>query len=182
MASDIFANNFQFTTGIKNSSGMNSARAREIALSCSQFFRQCEQRLDIDPNISRFDCWKILADLVDARFATKSAAAGNGPETLCGIQFQFHTACEIYDHSVLTIPRNSCDCASIAHDPFGNEKTSSKLIVVTRGTHRRDQGFATNSNFERLFDREIVPQILKRTIFFSPDDSSRTDARGVFHH
>src|SRR5439155_1474138 len=124
---------------------------------------------------------KTLPNLIDARFATKSAAAGNRPETLGGVQFQLHTARQIDDHSIITVSRNSRDRASIMHDRFGNEETCSELFVVSRCAHRRSQTFAANSNFQRLFDREIVPQIFERAILSSPDDSSRTDAGHFFH-
>src|SRR2546430_6645618 len=52
---------------------------------------------------------------IDTRFATKSAAAGNCPETLGGVQFQLHAAREIDNHFIITISRNSRDSRSEEH-------------------------------------------------------------------
>jgi hypothetical protein len=67
------------------------------------------------------------------------------------------------------------------HNRFGNEKTSRQFVVVAGRAHRRGQSLAANANFERFLDREVIPQILERTVLSSPDDSSRTDARRFFH-
>jgi hypothetical protein len=123
----------------------------------------------------------MLPDLVDARFPTKSAAAGNRPETLCGVQFQRHAVGKINNHSVITVCRKLRDLIAIMHDRFGNEKTCSELFVVSRCAHRRCQSFVPNSNFERLFDRQIVPQIFERAVLLSADDSPGTDAGHFFH-
>src|SRR2546430_3915213 len=125
--------------------------------------------------------YTTLPNRIDTRFATKSAAAGNCPETLGGVQFQLHAAREIDNHFIITISRNSRDSASIMHDRFGNEETCSELFVVSRCAHRRGQSFAANSNFQRLFDRQIVPQMFERAVLSSPDDSSRTDGGHFFH-
>jgi hypothetical protein len=52
---------------------------------------------------------------------------------------------------------------------------------VAGRAHGRGQRFTANLNFERLFDRQIVPQIFERTVLLSPDDSPGTDARHFFH-
>src|SRR5713226_9067947 len=79
---DVFPRNFQSTIHLENSGGVNSAGAREIALSGSQFFWKRKHGFNIDPEFFRCYRREILADGVDACLSAKSAAAGNCPEAL----------------------------------------------------------------------------------------------------
>ena len=47
---------------------------------------------------------------------------------------------------------------------------------MARSTHRRRNRLPANTNLERLFDRQLVPEKLQRSIISSPDNLSRTDS------
>src|SRR6266480_5993633 len=181
MAADVLTNNFQFTVQIKNSRGMNSTGSREIALCLSQFFRERKQFGDLDSNISRSDSGKILPDRVDARLAAKPAAARNRSETLRGVQPDSYAPGKLDNHNVVDARGDFCNLLAVTNNRFGKQETSGELIIVSRCAHRGCHSFVADSNFERLFDRQLVAQILECAVFLSPDDLPRTDAVAFFH-
>ncbi len=154
-------NNFQFTIRVKNPRGVNSAGPREIALRLSQFFGKRKQCIDVDPNICRFDRGKILPDRVDARLPAKPATARDRPETLRCVQLEFCAGTQIDRDNILATGRDLRKFLTLANNCFGNQKPSGELIVVSRCAHCGGEGFAADSNFERLFDRQFVAQILE---------------------
>src|SRR4051812_34693997 len=81
VSADIFARNLQFAIHSENSGGMNAACAREIALCVAQCLRKRQQRVNIDPDMSRRYRRKILPDRVDVCFAAQATTAGDRSET-----------------------------------------------------------------------------------------------------
>src|SRR2546430_272708 len=124
MAADVLTNNFQFTVQVKNSRGMNSTGSREIALCLSQFFRERKQFGDLDSNISRSDCGKILPDRVDARLAAKPAAARNRSETLRGVQPDSYSPGKLDNHNVVDARGDFCNLLVVTNNRFGKQETS----------------------------------------------------------
>src|SRR5712692_9963058 len=85
VAPDVFARNFQFAVHAENSSGMNSAGAREIALRVSQFFWKRKKGFNINADFFRGNRREILSDGVDACLSAKTATAGNCSEAPRGV-------------------------------------------------------------------------------------------------
>jgi aspartate ammonia-lyase len=90
-------------------------------------------------------------------------------------QYEF---CNPHDHANASQSTNDAYPTSLH---VGMLLGNRELIVVSRCAHGRGQRFIANSNFQRLFDSEVVPQVFERAVLSSPDDSSRTDARHFFH-
>ncbi len=51
-----------------------------------------------------------------------------------------------------------------------------EFFVVTGRSHRGRQSFASDAEFKRFFNGQIVGQILQLAVAFSPDDFLRIDA------
>src|SRR6478752_10859968 len=86
VASDILARNHQFAVHAENSGGMNAACAREIALRVAQRLWKRQQRLNINPHISRSHRGKILPDRINACFAAQTTTARDRSETFRRMQ------------------------------------------------------------------------------------------------
>src|SRR5215472_17270405 len=161
MSTDVLSNNFQFSVHIENSRSVNSAGSSEIALRLSQFFWERKQCVHVDPNICRFDRGKILPYRIDACLPADSATARNRAETSPFVQLDFRTRDKIDADNVVEASRDFGDLSALTNNRFGNQKTGGKLIVMPRRAHGCGQSFAANSNFQRLFDRQLVAQILE---------------------
>src|SRR3982751_4162719 len=96
MAPDILASNFQFAVNSENSSGMNAACPREIALRLAQCLGKRQQRFHIDADVSRSYRSEVLPDRIDVCLAAKPTTTGDRSETFRRIQFQFDAGCELY--------------------------------------------------------------------------------------
>jgi hypothetical protein len=111
-----------------------------------------------------------LPDRVDARLAAQTATAGNCSETLRCVQLRFHTGRKLNNDDVIAFGRDPRDLVALANNPFANEKSSCEFFIVTGRPHRSGDGLASDADFQRLFDRQLVGQVLELTVAFTPDD------------
>src|SRR3954447_2123891 len=100
MAPDILAPNFQFAVNCENSSGMNAACAREVALRLAQCLGKRQQRFHINPDVSRSYRSEVLPDRIDVCLAAKTTTTGDRSEAFRRTQFQFDAGCQLHIDSV----------------------------------------------------------------------------------